>query len=63
MTENFPWEKEFYPISLSKNIHFFKNLLRIVWVFCLIVVLHRVTELKNARSSIFGVEIFERLTV
>ena len=54
---------KFYPIILTKNSHFFKNLLLIVWVFCLIVLLHRITELKNARSSIFGVEIFERRSV
>ena len=44
---------KFYPIILSKNIYFLKNLLLIVWVFCLIVLLHRITELKNARSSIY----------
>ena len=44
----------------------FKICFFFVWVFYLIVLLYRITqitELENARSSIFGVQIFERPSV
>ena len=47
---------KFLSHNSKQKYSFFKNLLLIVWFFCLIVLLHRITqitELKNARSFRF----------
>ena len=47
---------KFLSHNSKQKYSFFKNLQLIVWFFCLIVLLHRITqitELKNARSFRF----------